>query len=696
MIVLERMESTPVNSYRVVPVSTERREHGRKHKMFNIPFSLKIPWIALFTGFFLARAMMLDGLLPFGIAYLAAIQKNPKLRSVWPLIGVMVGYASLAPFHSMFPYYISTVLIWTAGARRKQRLQNRYWVFWILFSFMMVKLPLALVSETLPIVWITTIGEVLIALAGYSVFSSVSAKSRLSTLNLPGFQVGILLIAILLGVDLVIAGLHTRVVIMFYLILASARLDGAALTLLIGPFLAVFSLFFQFPLELAIIMVVLAVAAGFLVKVPLGLFLSIFIAYLLTFGLPIEPETIPYLLMGVLAASAVYLTPTASLRQLERVLPGTKKYAARQKSHAARVNSIIEERVLQFGSVFQQLAVTLDESSFVGQQLASFSSIVTQLGAELSTNVKFAEAIEEKLWQAIDSSELEEVTVLQKNNSYEIVGRRASKCGEEWCNKVSKECETLIGDKFCVTNRDCLVLGKCGFDIMPKARYRLGVKTAKLSHGQVSGDNNSVFELTSNKIGLLMSDGMGMGEAAAANSLATISLLEKMIKTGYNPDFAVKIINQTLLARNANESFATIDFVVADLQQGLLEFIKIGAAPSFIKRDRDVEVIQNHALPIGILNYVEVEPERRLLNEGDFLVMVTDGVLEFQRDITNKDEWIRSLLRRSDEDFSCQDLANMILVQSLEASGGNIVDDMMVLVAKLEREDLEIDPYQRS
>ena len=122
----------------------------------------------------------------------------------------------------------------------------------------------------------------------------------------------------------------------------------------------------------------------------------------------------------------------------------------------------------------------------------------------------------------------------------------------------------------------------------------------------------------------------------------------------------------------------------------------MGAASSFIKRGREIEVIQNHALPVGILNHVEVEPQRRLLYEGDYLVMVTDGVLEFQGQVVNKEQWLCNILRRIDDKLGCQELANQVLLQSIDAAGGGVVDDMMVLVARLVRNDPEIHPYQRS
>ena len=261
---------------------------------------------------------------------------------------------------------------------------------------------------------------------------------------------------------------------------------------------------------------------------------------------------------------------------------------------------------------------------------------------------------------------------------------------------MAQKCGTVIGGNFSVIKKGCLVGTQCQFDICTKPRYSLDVKTVKVAQGEVSGDNNLVFRLGINKHGLLISDGMGTGERASVDSQAAIGLLEKMIIAGYPSKQAVEIVNHALLARSTNDSFATVDLAVVDLVTGLLEFIKIGACASFIKRQREIEVVQNHSLPVGILNHVEVEPERRLLQEGEYLIMVTDGILEFQREVTNKDEWMCNLLRRCDDDLSCEELANLLLFRSVEAANGRISDDMTVVVARLIKTDLEIHPYQRN
>lgn len=692
---MERVESDSLtNQYRIVPLDVKRGK--RKSGILHNPVSLKIPWLTILIGFFLSRALLLDELLPFGVAFLAAMQKNPKLRSVWALFAVLAGYISLAPLSVIYPYIISTILIWIAGAWKKKKTGDSYWVFGIIISFLAVKAPLTMMRSNYPMIWIIAMSEVIVALASYSIFSSLVDRNRIYALSSSEFQLGLLLSAVLLGVDVSFSGLSLRVMIIFYLVFSLARLGGISLSLKAGPVFSIITILLRLPIELAALIVVVSVFSGLLHKLPLGFFIAGFSAFLLTFGVPVAHQTVRYLLMLLISGLFASLTPAQNLRRLQRLISGTRKYQEKQASHSIKVQEVLENRISQFAKVFQELAVTLGDNAFTACQLKNLAQILEVLGSEFNTHVEFAEAVEYQLWQRLDNGDLAELTVLHTDNEYNISGRCYNLCGEGFCYQVAEECQHLLGGLFSVVKRDCLVNNGCGFDISTKPRYCLDVKTAKLAQGEVSGDSNSVFKLGANKLGLLISDGMGTGERAASDSQATIHLLERMIKTGYDPELAVKIINQTLLARQTTETFATIDLVVVDLHNGLLEFIKIGATGSFIKRRREIEVVQNYTLPIGILNHVDVEPERRLLREGEYLIMVTDGVLEFQRDVINKDEWMCNVLRRCEDTLSCQDLANLLLIQSVEAADGHISDDMMVLVARLIREDQEIYPYQRN
>src|SRR5690606_1308672 len=121
----------------------------------------------------------------------------------------------------------------------------------------------------------------------------------------------------------------------------------------------------------------------------------------------------------------------------------------------------------------------------------------------------------------------------------------------------------------------------------------------------VSGDCFRRVDLGPGKVGLLLSDGMGAGPRAAADSQAAVALLQRFLEAGFDLEFAVNTINSVLLLRSNDETYATLDACVVDLTDGTVQMLKVGAAPSFVRRGQEVEVVRAANLPVGILTRVE-------------------------------------------------------------------------------------------
>ena len=90
MVGLKHLESS-AHEYRVVPLEVRRT----RTRIKPASLSLHIPVMTVLIGFFLARAVLLDELLPFGLAFLAAVCRSSRPRPGWALLGVLAGYASL-------------------------------------------------------------------------------------------------------------------------------------------------------------------------------------------------------------------------------------------------------------------------------------------------------------------------------------------------------------------------------------------------------------------------------------------------------------------------------------------------------------------------------------------------------------------------------------------------------------------------
>lgn len=223
---------------------------------------------------------------------------------------------------------------------------------------------------------------------------------------------------------------------------------------------------------------------------------------------------------------------------------------------------------------------------------------------------------------------------------------------------------------------------RCKLVMQIASRYfvQTGMASAAKLAGEVSGDTCSVANLEQGKILMMLSDGMGCGSAAASESGMAVSFLERLMSAGFDLGVAVKTVNSLLLLRMPGESFATVDMAVIDAFSGEAEFLKISAAPSFIKRVREVTTIQSATLPIGILSQIELEPIKMLLVPGDIIVMVSDGISEACQRGPHRENWIANFLRRQSTAHP-QEIADKLLQQALEMAGGQARDDMTVLAA---------------
>ena len=134
---------------------------------------------------------------------------------------------------------------------------------------------------------------------------------------------------------------------------------------------------------------------------------------------------------------------------------------------------------------------------------------------------------------------------------------------------------------------------------------------------------------------------------------------------------------------NAEEdSYATLDVAILDLYAGNMEFMKNSACPTFIKNKNTVNVVKSISLPAGILDKIDLALYDKDLEDGDIIVMCTDGILESNMEYENKEIWIKNMLEELQTD-NAQKIANIILKESIDNNFGKPKDDMTVIVAKV-------------
>lgn len=212
--------------------------------------------------------------------------------------------------------------------------------------------------------------------------------------------------------------------------------------------------------------------------------------------------------------------------------------------------------------------------------------------------------------------------------------------------------------------------------------YRVGVARVPKEKKLVSGDSYLHRQIGEDRLVLVLSDGMGAGMRAAAESRNTVNLLEKLLELGFDETTAVRSVNQMLLLRPYDEVFTTLDLVLLCLRDGSTRFVKIGAAPTFIKRGENVTVIRAGTLPMGILSEPDIQITRRVLQRDDVVVMLTDGVLQAWDKISAAEDWIRGFLTNLDR-TEPRHIAAELLREAMRRSARGVRDDMTVMVLKM-------------
>ena len=138
------------------------------------------------------------------------------------------------------------------------------------------------------------------------------------------------------------------------------------------------------------------------------------------------------------------------------------------------------------------------------------------------------------------------------------------------------------------------------------------------------------------------------------------------------------MMNSAMVIRGEDDLYSTVDICSLDLYTGCCELYKIGAATTFIKHKEFVERVESSSLPVGVTHRMELASTKRDLENGDFLVMVSDGVLEYLQE-EDPDLAMCGILKNISMKHPGQ-MADAVLEEVLERTGGKAADDMTVLV----------------
>jgi stage II sporulation protein E len=332
-----------------------------------------------------------------------------------------------------------------------------------------------------------------------------------------------------------------------------------------------------------------------------------------------------------------------------------------------------------------------ESRGIVSEQLDGLSKVIMGIAEEINHEICYKSDIEEKLIGELShiGIEVKDVIVHENKIGKNEVTVYHKGCGgrRECVSKIEKVISGIMEKKMVHESANCKMdhkAGVCCLKLIEEETFRVTSGIARLCRNgsAISGDNYTFMNAGSGKYLIALSDGMGTGQRAASQSKATVNLLEQFTEVGFDKDTAVKMINSVLMLKSIDDSYATIDMSVINLYDCDVEFIKIGAVPTFIKKEDRVELVRSVSLPAGILSDIETELIHKKLNNGEFIIMMTDGVYDAYKKCSENSEFIESFIEQI-KSKNPQEIADIILDKAYELEGRSASDDMTVLVAKV-------------
>ncbi len=317
----------------------------------------------------------------------------------------------------------------------------------------------------------------------------------------------------------------------------------------------------------------------------------------------------------------------------------------------------------------------------LADQLGGVQEVLDTLSQNVRKTISFNQSLENQIMEELIYEYIlcSEALVYYKDDDIESVTLNI-KTKSVNNNKIEKIVSNRLKTKMKITNVN--VSEKPGYSIviLNKAYgYDVVFGSAQQTKwgSPVSGDTFSVTRIGNSKVFMSVCDGMGSGNDANNISTLSLNLIEKFYEAGFGSNLIIKNVNK-LLSLREEDSFSAIDICVFDLTNASCRLIKIGASLGFIKQKEQTLLVKTSALPLGILEDVKPCVKSYALNDGDMVILLSDGVVDAWEDVMKLKNLINNLGTENP-----QTIADIILEETLKLSQNYAEDDMTVLVGKI-------------
>lgn len=329
-------------------------------------------------------------------------------------------------------------------------------------------------------------------------------------------------------------------------------------------------------------------------------------------------------------------------------------------------------------------------NELLSKQFQGVSHMLANLNGEIKNNVRFESEIERNIRDELTlfGVMVHDVCVMNVAGAYrcqvDINGCGGNlECKNKIRHTVSKFCgkPMTLEKSLCASGKN----KRCKLEFETARPLKVNTFVAQASKEDVCGDSYKIGYVSDGQYMMCLSDGMGSGTAAKEESSACVELLHSFFKAGFEESVVFATVNKLLMLKSDSEIFTTVDLCMVDVVRCRACFTKIGAVPSVIlKRGRGACVIRGDSLPLGILDEVNEKSFAMDIEDGDILIMFTDGVYDSICGVDGEID--KAVMDAANGCTDIKEITSAIIDKCKEANNGENKDDMTILISMFKTE----------
>ena len=222
---------------------------------------------------------------------------------------------------------------------------------------------------------------------------------------------------------------------------------------------------------------------------------------------------------------------------------------------------------------------------------------------------------------------------------------------------------------------------------MPKFDNEVAFDLAQMMHPakDIGGDFYDFFKIDDDRMGVVIADVSGKGIPAAifmavSRTIIHISGFQRLLTASE----CISASNKMLCKESVDNMFVTVFYAIYNTKTGEVNYCNAGHNPPYVlRKDGHLERLPNStSTMMGVFDFMDFEDNYFKLDEGDMLVMYTDGVDEAcnRQDEEFTDERLEAALAEC-KGATCQEAIDTVLGKVKEFVGDAAQSDDITMLA---------------